>query len=83
MDPKWNFLAALWEHRKALIVLVLIVSLIAPPVRAQFGIDWARPLSRRSTEKTAISIRSVLRYARSMGRWNAELIDEQPAGLLH
>jgi hypothetical protein len=33
MDPKWNFLAALWEHRKVLLVLVLIVSLDRAPAR--------------------------------------------------
>ena len=56
MDPKWNFLTALWEHRKALIVLVLIVSLIAPrPVRAQFGIDWAAIVAAIDSIGTAIS----------------------------
>src|SRR5450432_2086014 len=40
MDPKWQLLHALWEHRTKLLVLVLIVSLIAPqPVRAQLVID--------------------------------------------
>jgi hypothetical protein len=42
MDPKLGLLAAIWEHRKTLVVLLLIASFIAPqPVRAQFGIDWA------------------------------------------
>ena len=42
MDPKWQFLQMFWQHRAKLLVLVLIVSLIAPqPARAQFGIDWA------------------------------------------
>jgi len=36
MDPKWQFLHALWEHRTKFLVLVLIVSLIAPqPARAR------------------------------------------------
>src|SRR6266536_3724264 len=40
MDPKWQFLHVFWEHRTKLLVLVLIMSLIAPqPVRAQLGID--------------------------------------------
>ena len=56
MDPKWQFLAALWEHRKAFMVLVLIVSLIAPqPVRAQFGIDWAAIVAAIDSIGTAIS----------------------------
>ena len=56
MDPKWNLLAALWEHRKALIVVVLIVSLIAPqPLRAQFGIDWAAIVAAINSIGTAIS----------------------------
>jgi hypothetical protein len=56
MDPRWNFLAALWEHRKALLVLVLIVSLIAPqPVRAQFGIDWAAIVAAIDSIGTAIA----------------------------
>jgi len=56
MDPRWNFLAALWEHRKVLLVLVLIVSLIAPqPVRAQFGIDWAAIVAAINSIGTAIA----------------------------
>ena len=56
MDPKWNFLASLWEHRRALIVLVLIVSLISPqPVRAQFGIDWVAIVAAIDSIGTAIS----------------------------
>ena len=56
MDPKWNFITALWEHRKALIVLVLILSLISPrPVRAQFGIDWAAIVAAIDSIGTAIS----------------------------
>jgi hypothetical protein len=40
MDQKWRVLHALWSHRTKLVVLMLIVSLVAPqPVRAQFGID--------------------------------------------
>src|SRR5580704_18256457 len=56
MDPKWNFLAALWEHRKMLLILVLIVSLIAPqPVRAQFGIDWAAIVAAINSIGSAIA----------------------------
>ena len=85
MDPKWNFLAALWEHRKALMVLVLIVSLIAPqPVRAQFGIDWAAIVAAIDSIGTAIS--NTIGPALTRDQWSAgdaEPIDEQPAGLLH
>jgi hypothetical protein len=56
MDPKWNFLAALWEHRRVLLVLVLIVSLIAPqPVRAQFGIDWPAIIAAINSIGSAIA----------------------------
>jgi len=56
MDPKWNFLAALWEHRRVLLVLVLIVSLIAPqPARAQFGIDWPAIIAAINSIGTAIA----------------------------
>ena len=56
MDPKWNILTALWEHRKVLLVLVLIVSLIAPrPVRAQFGIDWPAIIAAINSIGTAIA----------------------------
>ena len=85
MDPKWNFLAALWEHRKALLVLVLIVSLIAPqPVRAQFGIDWAAIVAAINSIGTAISntIGPALRAINgALGTLNQ--LDEQPAGVLH
>ena len=41
MDPKWRLLQVLWEHRTKFLVLMLIMSLVAPqPARAQFGIDW-------------------------------------------
>ena len=56
MNPKWNFLSALWGHRTKLLVLVLVVSLIAPqPVRAQFGIDWAPIVAAINSIGTAIS----------------------------
>jgi hypothetical protein len=56
MDPKWNLLRALWGHRTKFLVLVLIVSLIAPqPVRAQFGIDWAAIVAAINSIGTAIS----------------------------
>ncbi len=56
MDPRWHFLHAFWEHRTKLLVLVLIVSLIAPqPVRAQFGIDWGAIVAAINSIGTAIS----------------------------
>jgi hypothetical protein len=56
MDPKWNLFNTLWEHRKMLLILVLIVSLIAPqPVRAQFGIDWAAIVAAINSIGTAIA----------------------------
>ena len=56
MDPKWQLLHALWEHRTKLLVLVLIVSLIAPqPVRAQLGIDWGAIVAAINSIGAAIS----------------------------
>jgi hypothetical protein len=56
MGPKWHLLQALWEHRTKLLVLVLIVSLIAPPpVRAQFAIDWAAIVAAINSIATAIA----------------------------
>jgi hypothetical protein len=56
MDPKWNFVAALWEHRKVLLVLVLIVSLLAPqPVNAQSAIDLAAIIAAINSIGTAIA----------------------------
>src|SRR6266545_4276146 len=56
MDPKWQFLHALWEHRTKFLVLVIIVSLIAPqPARAQFGIDWGAIVAAINSIGTAIS----------------------------
>jgi hypothetical protein len=56
MDPKWNLLHALWAHRTTLLVLVIIVSLVAPqPVRAQFGIDWAAIVAAIDGIGTAIA----------------------------
>jgi hypothetical protein len=56
MDPKWQFLHILWEHRTKLLVLVLILSLIAPqPARAQFGIDWGAIVAAINSIGSAIS----------------------------
>ena len=56
MDPKWNFCTRYGNTGKALMVLVLIVSLIAPqPARAQFGIDWAAIVAAINSIGTAIS----------------------------
>jgi len=56
MDPKWQFLHVLWQQRAKLLVLVLIVSLIAPqPARAQFGIDWGAIVAAINSIGTAIS----------------------------
>src|SRR5215471_14379249 len=56
MDPRWQFLHVFWEHRTKLLVLILIVSLVAPqPVRAQFGIDWGAIVAAINSIGTAIS----------------------------
>jgi hypothetical protein len=56
MDPKWHFLHAFWERRTKLLVLILIVSLIAPqPARAQFGIDLTVVVAAINSIGTAIS----------------------------
>ena len=56
MNSKWHLLQVLWEHRTKLLVLVLIVSLIAPqPVRAQFGVDWGAIVAAINRIGTAIS----------------------------
>src|ERR1700730_8159532 len=56
MGQKWHLLQALWEHRTKLLVLVLIVSLIAPqPIRAQFGIDVGAIVAAINSIGTAIS----------------------------
>ena len=68
MDPKWNLLNALWEHRTTLVVVVLIVSLIAPqPARAQFGFDWGAIVAAINSIGSAISntIGSALRTINS------------------
>src|SRR5450759_3376529 len=74
MDPKWNFLQVLWEHRTKLLVLVLIVSLIAPqPVRAQFGVDWGAIVAAINRIGTAISTTVVPALAainRTLGTLN-------------
>jgi hypothetical protein len=56
MDPKWNLLRALWEHRTIILVVVLIISLIAPQsARAQFGIDLGAIIAAIDSIGTAIS----------------------------
>jgi hypothetical protein len=56
VDPKWQLLHALWEHRTKLLVLVLIVSLVAPqPARAQLGIDWGAIVAAINSIGAAIS----------------------------
>jgi hypothetical protein len=75
MDPKWHFLQVLWEHRTKLLVLVLIVSLIAPqPVKAQFGVDWGAIVAAISRIGTAISTTVVPALAainRTLGTLNS------------
>src|ERR1700741_789345 len=56
MDPKWPLLHVFWQHRAKLLVLVLIVSQIAPqPARAQFVIDWGAIGAAINSIGTAIS----------------------------
>ena len=56
MGPKWGFLHIVWEHRIKVLVLILVVSLIAPPpARAQFGIDWAAIVAAIDSIGTAIT----------------------------
>lgn len=56
MNPKWQFVHVLWEHRIKLLVLVLIVSLISPqPVRAQFGLDIGAIVAAIDSIGSAIS----------------------------
>lgn len=55
MDPKWR-LHILWEQRAKLVVLILIVSLVAPqPARAQLGIDWGVIVSAINAIGSAIA----------------------------
>ena len=74
MNPKWHFLQVLWEHRTKLLVVVLIVSLIAPqPVRAQFGVDWGAIVAAINRIGTAISTTVVPALAainRTLGTLN-------------
>ena len=68
MDPKWNLLNALWEHRTTLVIVVLILALIAPqPARAQFGFDWGAIVAAINSIGSAISntIGSALRTINS------------------
>ena len=54
--PNWSLLQALWTHRTKFLVLVLIVSLVAPqPVRAQFGIDIAAIVAAINSIGSAIA----------------------------
>src|SRR5579864_5406308 len=56
MDSKWRLIQVLWEHRTKLVVLMLIVSLMAPqPARAQFGIDWGAIVAAINSIDSAIS----------------------------
>jgi hypothetical protein len=56
MDPKWRLLHVLWEHRAKFLVLMLIMSLVAPqPARAQFGIDWGAIVAAINNIGSAIS----------------------------
>jgi hypothetical protein len=56
MDPKWRFLHVLWEHRTKFLVLMLIMSLVAPqPARAQFGIDWGAIVAAINSIGSAIT----------------------------
>jgi hypothetical protein len=56
MDAKWQFLHVLWDHRTKILVLILVVSLIAPqPARAQFGVDWAAIVAAIDSIGAAIS----------------------------
>jgi hypothetical protein len=49
-------LNALWEHRTKLLVILLILTLVAPrPARAQFGIDWGAIVSAIESIGKAIS----------------------------
>ena len=70
---------------QSVLVLVLIVSLIAPqPVRAQFGIDWAAIVAAINSIGTAISntIGPALRAINgALGTLNQ--LDEQHTGILH
>jgi hypothetical protein len=56
MDPKWRLLHVLWEHRTKFLVLMLIMSLVAPqPARAQFGIDWGAIVAAINSIGSAIT----------------------------
>ena len=56
MDQKWRLLHVLWEYRTRLLVLMLIVSLVAPqPARAQLGIDWGAIVAAIDRIGSAIS----------------------------
>ena len=56
MDPKWRLLHELWEHRAKFLVLMLIISLVAPqPARAQFGIDWGAIVAAINSIGSAIT----------------------------
>ena len=56
MDPKWRLLHVLWEHRTKFLVLMLIMSMVAPqPARAQFGIDWGAIVAAINSIGSAIT----------------------------
>ena len=85
MDPKWRLLHVLWEHRTKLLVLMLIVSLVAPqPARAQFGIDWGAIVAAINSIGSAITntIGPALRAINgALGTLNN--LDEQHSGVLY
>ena len=75
MDQKWRLLHVLWEHRTRLLVLMLIVSLVAPqPARAQLGIDWGAIVAAINRIGSAISntiVPALLTINRALGTLNS------------
>ena len=75
MDQKWRLLQVLWEHRTRLVVLMLIVSLVAPqPARAQLGIDWGAIVAAINRIGSAISntiVPALLTINRALGTLNS------------
>ena len=56
MDPKWRLLHVLWEQRVKFLVLMLVMSLVAPqPARAQLGIDWGAIIAAINSIGSAIT----------------------------
>jgi len=75
MDQKWRLLHVLWEYRTRLLVLMLIVSLVAPqPARAQLGIDWGAIVAAINRIGSAISntiVPALLTINRALGTVNS------------